>query len=218
MDEPQTGSENSKEARAAEAAAIRRRWITLGEMLAVAAVLISALTLWNSYSERAHSEASRNAEERKAATRAETLLIKATPADGGRRLTLAALNPEQTIQSQTIAFPSALGTSPVETTGDARIEAGWFGEALRKARKAKGRPDESKGDERLPLAITTRYLVDGKLLTDVALYDIGYVLEGHLLGGSTVRLRGLSLRRRLDAASAGPALDAAWPAGSAHKK
>ncbi|HEX8061853.1 MAG TPA: hypothetical protein VF535_01415 [Allosphingosinicella sp.] len=31
-----------------EAAAIRRRWITLGEILAVIGVLISALALWSS--------------------------------------------------------------------------------------------------------------------------------------------------------------------------
>jgi predicted negative regulator of RcsB-dependent stress response len=39
-----------------EAAAIRRRWITLGEILAVIAVLISGLTLWNSYSDRSADE------------------------------------------------------------------------------------------------------------------------------------------------------------------
>ena len=47
MLEPETPQQQ-----AAEAAAIRRRWITLGEVLAVAAVLISALTFWNSYQER----------------------------------------------------------------------------------------------------------------------------------------------------------------------
>ena len=66
----------------AEAAAIRRRWITLGEILAVVAVMISGLTFWNSYSERTASEAERAAEkdaaadeERKAAERSQTLLL-----------------------------------------------------------------------------------------------------------------------------------------------
>ena len=52
----------------AEAAAVRRRWINLGEILAVVAVLISGLTLWNSYTERSHAEAeksSRGAEGRR---------------------------------------------------------------------------------------------------------------------------------------------------------
>ncbi|KRC81277.1 hypothetical protein ASE13_02410 [Sphingomonas sp. Root241] len=35
------------EARAAESAAVRRRWITLGKVLAVIAAVISGLTLWN---------------------------------------------------------------------------------------------------------------------------------------------------------------------------
>ena len=52
----------------AEAARIRRRWLTLGEILAVAAVAISGLTFWNSYSERRHTEEARVAESR-AATR-----------------------------------------------------------------------------------------------------------------------------------------------------
>lgn len=41
-DSPEAKQETRKE----EAARIRRRWITLGELLAVAAVLISALTLY----------------------------------------------------------------------------------------------------------------------------------------------------------------------------
>jgi predicted negative regulator of RcsB-dependent stress response len=35
-----------------EAAETRRRWVTLAEVLAVAGVLIAALTLWSNWSER----------------------------------------------------------------------------------------------------------------------------------------------------------------------
>ena len=41
----------------AEAARVRRRWINLGELVAVLALVISALTLWNSYRERTTNEA-----------------------------------------------------------------------------------------------------------------------------------------------------------------
>jgi hypothetical protein len=196
----------------AEAAATRRRWITLGELLAVLAVVISALTLWNNYSERAHQEADRSASASKAAQQARTLLLRSQPADGGRRLDIQPVDRAQTIQSMTILFPTALDTTPAETTGDARIEADWFGDALRRARKAKGRPDSTKGDERLPVAITTRYLADGDVRTDVAIYNLGYVLEGRLLGGSTVRLRGLSLVERTSADKAQKQLDRLWDA------
>ena len=124
-----------------EAAAIRRRWITLGELLAITAVLISALTLWNSYKERANSEAERSTETRKAEAKAHTIVLKASVGRDGDRLDLAPTDAEQVIQGQTIVFPSALALAPVETTGDARIEAGWFADALkRRATRRRRRP------------------------------------------------------------------------------
>src|SRR3546814_20351205 len=81
-------SEKQTKAQAAEAAAIRRRWITLGEIVAVAALIISGLTFWNSYSERTASEAERAAEkaaaaeaETEAADSSQTLLPRA-PVNG----------------------------------------------------------------------------------------------------------------------------------------
>lgn len=202
-DTPETAEESA-------ARRTRRRWITLGEGLAVAAVLISALSLWNAYSQRTHSEAEQAAGQKQAAAKAATLLLKATPADEGRRLSLEPLNPAQSIQSQTIAFPKALGVAPVNTTGDARIEVRWFEEGLKRARKAAGLEERSRGDERLPVLLTTRYLADGAPREDVALYDVGYRISGRFLGGNTIRLRGLSLQRRLNVKTAPAALDAAW--------
>src|SRR5688500_9961952 len=89
-------------------AAIRRRWLTLGEVLAVAAVLISALTLWNNYQERSSAEAERAAEKQADAARSQILVLKAEASRDGKRLALAALDPAQAIQSQTILFPTAL--------------------------------------------------------------------------------------------------------------
>ena len=43
----------------AEAAAIRRRWITLGKIVAVAGLIISALALYLSYADRRADEAER---------------------------------------------------------------------------------------------------------------------------------------------------------------
>lgn len=200
---------------AAEAAAIRRRWITLGEGLAVVAVIISALTLWNSYAQRTATEAERAASELAADTRAATLTLKASAARDGKLLTLSPIRAEQVIQSQSIAFPSPLGVAPIGTAGEARIEARWFGEALKKARRAAGLSDRPKGDARLPVAITTRYLVDGTARSEVALYDIGYALDGQMFGGSTVRLRGLSLIAHSDEEQAPARLDALWKARAA---
>lgn len=202
-------SDQTPRQQAAEAAAIRRRWITLGEVLAVVAVLISALTLWNSYQERRTSEVERARSETKAESAARTLLLKGTPSRDGDRLELAALREDQTIQAQTITFPSPLGITPVETTGDARIEASWFRAPLVAARKAARRPAETRGDEKLPVLLTTRFLADGVVRTDRAIYEIGYATETGFLQGTAVRLRGLSLQVRVGS-SGEKLLDGLW--------
>jgi hypothetical protein len=193
----------------AEAAAIRRRWITLGEGLAVVAVVISGLTLWNNWSERADSAAVKTSDARQASQRAATLVLVAS-GSGERALTLKPASADQSVQSQTIAFPSALELDPAETTGEPRIEAAWFDSALKKARAAAKLPDDSRGDERLPVVVTTRFLVDGEAHEDVALYDIGYSITGRWLAGHSVTLRGVSLVSRVKPANARATLDKRW--------
>lgn len=197
MSEPETPQQQ-----AAEAAAIRRRWITLGEILAVAAVVISGLTFWNSYQERSSSEAERAAEKRAKSEKAQTLILSASV--DGRHLRLAARDPEQAIQGQTIAFPSALGAKAVDTV-DPRIEAGWIESAARKIRDAKGH----SGDARLPVAITTRFISGGEDYTDTAIYDVGYRVDEGLLD-SDVELLGLSLVERGTAKNVQQRLDTLW--------
>lgn len=197
------------EVRAEEAAAIRRRWITVGEVLAVIAVIISALTLWNNWNERSDSEAAKTVETQKASARAGTLVL-ITANSGERKLTLKPASAEQSVQSQKVFFPTALGVAPAETTGEPRIEAAWFERALKKARKEAHLADDSLGDERLPVAIATRFLVDGEPHQDVTLYDIGYTISGRWLGGHSIKLRGLSLVSHMKRGSAQAKLDARW--------
>lgn len=205
----QSQAEAKAEIQAAEAAAIRRRWITLGEVLTLIAVTISALTLWNSWSERRDSAAMKNAEAQQASAKAQTLVLIAADS-GERKLLLKSASADQSVQSQKVVFPAALGTAPAETTGEPRIEAGWFEDALKKARERARLPDNSRGDERLPVAITTRFLVDGAAHEDIALYDVGYTISGRLLGGHSLKLRGLSLVAPVKRASAQAKLDARW--------
>lgn len=211
---PESDAQN--EARAVEAAAIRRRWITLGEALAVVAVVISGLTLWNSWAARSDSEATKQAETRRASQRAANLVLTATAATE-HKLTLKPASSEQSVQSQTITFPAALGAAPAQTTGEPRIEAAWFEDALEKARSRARLPDDSRGDERLPVAITTRFLVAGEAQENVAIYDIGYTISGRLLRGHSVTLRGLSLASRAKAANAPALLEARWKTVLAQK-
>ena len=160
MTEPEKPVETAveiKEERAAEAAAIRRRWLTLGEILAVAAVGISALTFWNSYKERSNTEAERAAEAQKADAVASTILLSAKVERDGRVLRLIPSG-GQAIQDQSFVFPPSLGVDDVVAMTDPVIDAHWFDDALRKARKAAGKPGESNRIERLPVAVTTRFI------------------------------------------------------------
>ncbi|ATE64894.1 hypothetical protein [Rhizorhabdus dicambivorans] len=195
-----------------EAAERRRRlrWLTLAEILGVSALVISALTLWNNYSERRQGEEARSAESRSASAKARTLVLRARVEKDGDRLALEPTG-EQVIQGQTIAFPKALGVDPVDST-DPRIDARWFEDGLKAARKAAGETEKPRGDARLPVAITTRFTVDGEVAEDVTLYDIGYGTSSSFLGGTSIKLRGLSLIGRSPAEMAGARLDALWKA------
>jgi hypothetical protein len=197
---------------AAEAAATRRRWINLAEIVAVAGLLISGLALWNSYRERAGEETDKASARSQAEARARTMILRGTADREGERLALSPADPEQTIQSQTVDFPAALAVSPVEIIADPRIEAGWF---RRQILEATG---DSAGDaeQRLPVAIVTRFYTGGEPWTDVALYHVVYRVEGGgLLEGRKVRLRGLSRVETApirDRAAARRRIDEMWQA------
>lgn len=170
----------------------RRRWLSLGEAVAIVAVVISALTLWNNYQERSQSDAERRSEAVSSQRKAALLVLRATPRADGRTLVLSPHGDGQAIQDQTIIFPTALGLSPAQTSSDARIERSWFDSALIHARKQAGVDDRAPGDARLPILIVTHYLVDGDSHVDRAIYELGYATDHSLFGGTGVRLRGLS--------------------------
>jgi hypothetical protein len=194
----------------AEAARTRRRWLTLAEILGVAAVLISALTLWNNYQQRQDEEAEKAAARREASVAAQTLLLLGTADQGGDRLILAPADPAQTIQDQRIAVPTALNVAAVETVSEPRIEARWFEQALLRARED---DRQLRGDVRLPIAIVTTFFVDGRTHRDVAIYDVGYRIEGGgLLSGRDVRLRGLARTGTVSPTRMQSRLDALWQA------
>jgi len=202
----------------AEAARVRRRWINLGELVAVLALVISALTLWNSYRERTTNEAEHAQESAQSAKKATVLILKATADKDARTLTLAPHADEQAIQSQTIYFPAKLGVSPTETSSDARIEKSWFESALVSARKAAG-VEATPGDARVPVLIETHYLTDGDAHVDRALYEVGYVTTHSLIGGTDVHLRGLSRTGSVPSDDVGQKrIDALWAIRMAPKK
>lgn len=173
-----------------ERAASRRRWITLGEVVGILALVVSALSYWDAHQERTVAAKATAAA---GPSRPAGLVLTAAVEDGGDRLALRPAGADQVIQTQTIRFPTMVAPSPVETTGNARIEASWFEPGLRTALKG---AKLHAGRHRLPAVIETTYLAGGTTATDRALYDVGYSLHARLLRPDVATLEGLSFVRR----------------------
>ncbi len=172
-----------------ERAATRRRWITLGEVVGILALVVSGLSYWDAHQERTVAAKATVA----APPRASPLLLVATVDAGGDRLALKPAAAGQVIQTQTIHFPTMVVAAPVDTTGNARIDASWFEAGLRMALKG---AKLHAGRHRLSVVIETSFVVGDVATTDRALYDLGYSLHARLLRPDVVTLEGLSLVRR----------------------
>lgn len=186
----------------AEAAAIRRRWINLGEIVAVAGLIISALALWNSFADRRADEAEKRAEQVSETRLRRTVLLSAQPNSSGNLLELRdAAHP---VQSISVTFPSALDIGEQSSAGNLRIVADWFSSRL--LTLTDHGPDAQSG--RIPVIIAADYWDGDSHVTDRAIYDILWHTEGRLLRGRIVKLEGLVLRERGKATQA--RIDALW--------
>lgn len=181
---------NETRAERQEAAATRRRWITLAEVVAVAGVIIAALTLYNSWSERRDAEAEKVAAQASAAGERTRIDLTATVKDGGDALLLRDARHE--IQDVTVTFPKAIGVSPQHAGADPEIEADWFGAPLLKL------TDHGTDDRtgRLPVLVTVQYFDGDATRTGSGIYDLVWKTEGRFLRGRALKLEGLRVRER----------------------
>lgn len=184
-----------------EAAATRRRWVTLAEVVAVAGVVIAALTLWNSWSERSAQQAEKAAErssEDKAKARID---LGATVQDSGQSLLLK--DARYDIQDVAVTFPRAIGVATKRPPADPVIEAGWFKDELLKL--TDGGADDRAG--RMPVLLTVRYF-DGERTREASgIYDIIWRTHGRRFLGRALELEGMRVNRR---GGTQADLDAVW--------
>ena len=178
------------------------RWLTIGEFVGVAALIIAALGYWDTRHEHA-AEAKREQAEQAAQALKETFLLTGSVNDAGDQAKLSSVNSEQVIQTQTVWFPKDVRGASVETTGNPRLEAHWIDEGLR---NAAGKARQG----RVPVGIQTVYIEDGQTKTDRSLYELGYSLHPRFLAGDRVQFEGLSLARRGVSGDLQAAADAAW--------
>lgn len=190
------------------AARSRRRWVTFGEVITVLALLISAASFWDAHQDhvRSHQSGLRTVGVTGSAATA-PLLLSAVKTNDAEQLALHPARAEQIIETQTLHFPAAIRAAPVETTGNARLEAGWFDDGLRRA--VKGAKPETRA-HRLAVGIETSFVVDGVPHIDRAIYDIGYALHPRFMRGTAVELEGISLVRSGVKADMQAQVDARW--------
>lgn len=188
---------------AADRAKSRRRLLSLAEFVAVAGLLVAALTLYLNWSQRRSDAADRAATASAQRNERARLDLTTTVEDDGRRLLLR--DPNHDLQELAIDFPVKSGIGRQVPVGDPVIEAEPIAGPM--LALTDGKADAKEG--RLPVLITTRYWDGDSARTVTGLYDVIWSIHGRFLRGRTLRLEGLRLKDRNGTRAK---LDAAWAA------
>lgn len=153
----------------------KRRWISLGEFIAMAALAISGLGLWNSWQD-GKKEPTEIVERRLSVP----LALIGRVEDGGRRLVIQPVDNGHALDSLTIVLPS--GT--FETGPDGEIDSGSITDAIGDTNRS--------GSGSVKAMIEARYIEAGKERVEKKPYLLRYRWEGGgLFEGKRLRLTGL---------------------------
>ena len=158
-----------------EAKKSRLRWVTLGEAIAIAALILSGLGLWHEWNKR---------ESQPVVVEKPTqipLALRGKVRNEGRELEIAPIEDSHALQSLTIS----IGKSQIEVGSDGELEASEVQAAL-------GEAMEDEGRHRAPVRITARYVEAGADKTATGSYVLSYRTKDKLIGGRSLRLTGLS--------------------------
>lgn len=159
----------------------RRRWINFGELIALAALIVSALGVWISWKSSDHEGPTRIVEQRQPIA----LTLRARREDDGERLEISPVESSHALQSLTVTLP---GVSPIEVGSDGELDADAVESAL------KGHEKEPRDRTlSIPARIDARYVEMGKDRRASATYTLRYMWKGGgLFGGRSLHLVGLS--------------------------
>ncbi len=156
----------------------RLRWLTLGELLAVVAVAISALGLWQSW--RSGDKPTTVVEQR----RSITLTLRGKAENDGRTLEITPVEQSHALQSLTLKLA---GATPINIGSDGELGANDLEGALGKG------TDRDKGTHRLRVRIEADYVEAGVVRHAGGNYTLTYRWEGGgLFGGRSLRLASLA--------------------------
>jgi hypothetical protein len=159
---------------------IRRRSIALGEIIAIAALIVSALGVWIAWKSSSKDEPTRIVEQKSAVP----LALRGSVNSNGQTLTIAPADPSHAIESLIVRIKDA---PPIEVGSDGRLSARDIEQAL------KSRDKEAKDTTlTIPVRIEARYVESGADRRGGGNYVLRYKWEGGgLFGGRSLRLIGL---------------------------
>lgn len=161
-----------------EAQARRRRWVTFGETVAVLALIISALGLYNSW--QSGEAGTTEVIEKKQAI---PLVLRGTVERGGKSITLAPVEATHALESATLTLPNG---KMLELGSSGELDADDLASALGKDMSRKG-----KGSTRARLA--AQYVEAGQERTATRTYVLRYRWEGGgLFDDTELRFTGAS--------------------------
>ena len=155
----------------------KRRWISLGETIAIAALIVSALGVWIAWKSSSNDKPTKVVEQRQAIP----LTLRATAQDDGRRLVISPVESSHALESLTLTIK---GAYPIELGSDGTLDASYVEPKLQ---------DKDKGAHSVGVRIDARYVEMGKDRRAGGNYVLRYRVEGGgLLGGRSLRLVGLA--------------------------
>ena len=158
-----------------------RSRIALGEVIALAALIVSALGVWIAWKSSGKDEPTRIVEQKSAVP----LALRGSANSSGQTLTIVPADPSHAIQSLTVRIK---GATPIEVGSDGQLSAKDVQAAL------KDRDKEAKDVTlTVPAKIEARYVEAGAERRGGGSYTLRYKWEGGgLFGGRSLRLVGLS--------------------------
>jgi hypothetical protein len=158
----------------------KRRLINLGELIALAALVVSAIGVWIAWKSSGSDQPTKIVEQRQPIP----LTLRAKADREGRALEISPVEASHALESLTLTIK---GSEPIQVGSDGSLSAGDLESAL------KDRDKDAKGNRSVPVLIDARYVEMGKDRRASGNYVLRYRWEGGgLLGGRSLRLTGLS--------------------------
>ena len=155
----------------------RLRWVTLGESIAIAALLVSAVGVWISWKTDSGDKGPTTVVEQRQAI---PLTLRGKVQSDGRSLEITPVEDSHALQSLTISLPEA---EAIEIGSDGQLSASDVESALGKSAA------DGKGTHRVRARMVAKYVEAGADKSATGSYVISYRWEGGgLFGGRSLRL------------------------------